>query len=153
MRRTVSPVCSGAVSRYGLTPACASPLLPCAGPLVADADGRETEFEVELGLCMLDQTLTSLSGNCDEEFLRVCVLRVGQHGVDVAVFDDLALLHHGHGVGSVPSPGSGPGLGVQAFCSVSPFAIWSEVVALRSFCSTAMMTSAPRPTAETHRFG
>ncbi|MDN5606248.1 MAG: hypothetical protein L0G59_12665, partial [Kocuria sp.] len=31
------------------------------------------------------------------------------------------------GAGSVPSPGAG--LEVQAFCSVSPFAIWSEVVA------------------------
>src|SRR5690606_28585584 len=73
--RTVSPAAKGAVSRYGLN--ASDSLIP-------------------------HQTLTSQSRNRGEQLLRVFVLRIGQHPVDLTVFDDLASSHHGHRIRDVP---------------------------------------------------
>src|SRR5699024_6385859 len=84
MRRTVSPGCSGAVSRYGLV----------GRGLAGTGVPGTLPFGRLRILVISHQGLTSQSGNRGEQFLRIGVLRVLEHAVDFTVFHDLALLHH-----------------------------------------------------------
>src|SRR5699024_12140791 len=71
MRRTVSPGCSGAVSRYGLV----------GRGLAGTGVPGTLPFRRLRILLMSHQGLTSQSGNRGEQFLRIGVLRVLEHGV------------------------------------------------------------------------